>query len=83
MKQYHLADNINNEYIYMEISKGMYGLPQVSIIDHTQLKINIEPFGYRPFRYTTGLWKHETRNTKFCLVVDDFVIKYTIDDDLQ
>ena len=27
--------------------------------------------------------EHETRDTKFCLVVDDFGIKHTRDDDLQ
>ena len=67
----------------MEICKGVYGLPQAGIIDHTQLKEHLFPVGYRPCRYTLGLWEHKIRNTKFCLVVDDFWIKYTSDDNLQ
>ena len=49
-KQYHLSDKIHNGYIYMEIRKGVYGLTQVGIISHTQLKIHVSSFGYKPCR---------------------------------
>ena len=61
----------------MEIRKGMYILPQAGIIYPTQLKMHLAPFGYKPFQYTPGLWDHENRDTKLCLVVDNFGIKYT------
>ena len=67
----------------MEIRKILYVLPQAGIISHTKLKERISPFGYKPCKYTPGLWEHESRVTKFCLVVDNFGIKYTSDDDLQ
>ena len=38
IQQYQLADKINNGFVYMEIRKGIYVLPQEGIIDHTQIK---------------------------------------------
>ena len=35
----------------------------------------LEPHGYSPCPNTSGIWKHRTRKTKFCLV-DDFGVKY-------
>ena len=67
----------------MEIHKGMYVLPQASIIIHTELKEHVATVRYRPCRYTPVLWEHESRDTKSCLIVDDLVIKYTSDDELQ
>ena len=67
----------------MEIRKGMYGLTQARIIFHTQLKINLPPFGYKPCGYILGLWEYETRYTKLCLVFDTFGIKCTSDHNLQ
>ena len=37
----------------------------------------METFGYFPVSFTEGLWKHDTNDTIFTLVVDDFFIKYT------
>jgi hypothetical protein len=83
IQQYNLQDKIVNGYVYMEIRKGMYGLPQAGIIAHNQLKEHLSKYGYAPCRYTPGLWGHSTRKTKFCLVVDDFGIKTTSKDDLE
>ena len=83
MKKYHLSDNIHNDHIYLEIRKGMYGLPQAGIIYYTQINRHLSTFGYKPCRYTPDLWGHETRDINFCLVVNDFGIKYTSDNNLQ
>ena len=56
MQQYNLYDKIHNGYLYMEICKGVYGLPQAGIISHKQLKEHLPPVVYRPFRYTPGTW---------------------------
>jgi Reverse transcriptase (RNA-dependent DNA polymerase). len=64
------------EYAYMQIQKGMYGLKQAGHIAYDQLETHLAKYGYRPTT-TQGLWKHETRNISFILVVDDFGIKYT------
>jgi hypothetical protein len=83
MDQYNLRSKIVNGFIYMEIRKGMYGLPQAGIIAHNLLKEHLAKYGYAPCKYTPGLWGHTSRKTKFCLVVDDFGIKTTSDADLQ
>eukprot|EP00957_Ditylum_brightwellii_P113512 8654929-Ditylum_brightwellii.AAC.1 len=61
----------------MEIWKGMYGLLQAGCIAHDQLVQHLAKHGYHPVQHTPGLWRHETRNITFCLIVDDFGIKYT------
>ena len=54
----------------------MYGLPQAGIIAYNTLKAHLQPHGYQPCRYTPGLWKHDTRDLRFCLVIDDFGVRY-------
>ena len=66
-----------NGYIYFEVRKGMYVLPQAGLIAYEALKEHLAPHGYKPCRHTPGLWKHETRNLQFCLIVDDFGVKYS------
>ena len=73
---YALADLIVNGRVLFEISKGMYGLPQAGRLAYDQLVEHLAPHGYRPVPRTPGLWKHDTRPVTFCLVVDDFGVKY-------
>jgi hypothetical protein len=62
--------------VYIEIQKGMYGLPQAGILANELLQRRLELDDYRPTIHTHGIWKHETRPVWFSLVVDDFGIKY-------
>jgi hypothetical protein len=74
---YNLRDIVDEKgWVYMEIRKGMYGLPQAGIIAQQLLQKNLAKHGYRPVRHTHGLWKHDTRPVSFSLVVDDFGVKY-------
>ena len=76
-QQYNIDELINEDgYVYVMIKKGMYGLKQAAILAYKHLVNLLEPHGYRPCPNTTGLWKHDTRPTKFCLCVDDFGVKY-------
>lgn len=75
--QYNLLPLVHDGYIYMEIRKGMYGLPQAGILANKKLTKHLEPYGYVPTKHTPGLWQHQTRPITFSLVVDDFGIKYT------
>jgi hypothetical protein len=59
----------------------MYGLKHAAILAYQHLVNQLAPHGYHPCPYTTGLWQHETRPTKFCLCVDDFGVKYFSKDD--
>ena len=64
-----------NDWIYMEIQRGMYGLKQAGKLANDQLIIFLEPHGYKPTR-TPGLWKHDNKPISFTLIVDDFGVKY-------
>ena len=70
-----------NGYVYGKIKGGMYGLKQAAILAYKQLVTNLAQHGYYPCPNTTGLWKHKTRKTTFCLCVDDFGIKYYTEND--
>jgi hypothetical protein len=77
IEHYNLRDKAtHNGYIYCEIQKGMYGLPQAGIIAQQLLKERLQKHGYRQSQTTPGLWKHDTHPISFSLAVDDFRVKY-------
>ena len=69
-------------FVYMEIKKGMYRLPQAGKIANDKLKLHLAKFGYEPIPITPGLWRHQTLPLQFSLVVDDFGIKYERQEDI-
>jgi hypothetical protein len=73
---YKLQDLIVNGRVRVEIQKGMYGLPQAGRLAYDKLVAHLAPHGYQPCARTPGLWRHLTRPINFCLVVDDFAVKY-------
>jgi hypothetical protein len=70
-------------YIYCEIQKGMYGLPQAGIIAQQLLEKRLKAHGYHQSTITPGLWKHDTHPISFSLVVDDFRVKYVGEESAQ
>ena len=48
-------------YIYCEIQKGMYGLPQAGIIAQELLQKRLADVGYHQSQIVPGLWTHTTR----------------------
>jgi hypothetical protein len=70
-------------YIYCEIQKGMYGLPQAGIITQDLLQARLAKVGYHQSKIIPGLWTHKTRKTCFTLVLNNFAIKYTSMEDAQ
>jgi len=77
IEHYNLRDKATpNGYVYCEIQKGMYGLPQAGIIAQQLLEERLKKHGYHQSQTTPGLWKHDTRPISFSLVVDDFGVKY-------
>jgi len=77
IEQYMLRPLFHNGYVYVEIRRGMYGLPQAGRIANDQLVAFLQPHGYTPCPLTHGLWRHHTRDIVFSLVVDDFGVRYT------
>ena len=81
-RRYQLYDMVAPDgHIYVKIKRGMYGLKQAAVLAYDNLVNNLSASGYSPVPTTIGMWKHNTRQTKFCLCVDDFGIKYYSDDD--
>ena len=83
MDKYNLWDLVNNEYLYIEIRKGMYGLPQAGRLANNYLKEQLDPFGFKECDHTPGLWRHKTRPIVFTLWVDDFGVQYTTKGDVD
>ncbi len=63
-------------WVYIEICKGMYGLPQAGLANQLVEKYLATKWYYQ-CQHTSGLWHHVWWNITFCLVVDDFGIKVT------
>jgi hypothetical protein len=75
-KDLYKLHKIYNGFIYMEIRRGCYGLPQAGILANKLLKQRLAKHGYFEVPHTPGLFKHTSRPVQFTLVVDDFGIKY-------
>jgi hypothetical protein len=74
--QYNLLPLVSDGHIYIEVQKGMYGLPQTGILANHLLATRLAPYGYRQTKTTPGLWVHDTLPVTFSLVVDNFSVKY-------
>ena len=75
-EQYNLDELQYKGYVWLEIRKAIYGLPQAGILANKQLREKLQPHGYYEVAHTPGLWRHVTRPVQFSLVVDDFGVKY-------
>jgi aspartokinase-like uncharacterized kinase len=80
---YNLEPMFQNDYILVEVAKGIYGLPQAGKLAQDLLIQHLASQGYTQATNTPCLFSHITRNIKFTLVVDDFGIKYDKDEDIE
>jgi hypothetical protein len=80
---YQLNNKVLKDYVYMEIRKGMYGLPQAGILANKLQKKRLAKHGYFKQPHTPGLFSHESCPMWFNLAVDNFGIKYIGEDTLQ
>ncbi len=77
VKFYNLKNMANNDgTIFVKIQKGVYGLPQASILMQNLLKKQLNQHSYQQSKVTPGLWKHDWWPISFTLCVDDFGVKY-------
>jgi hypothetical protein len=74
--RYNIAHLIHNDYIIMEVSKGIYGLPQAGKLAQDRLIKHLADHGYIQCINTPCLFVHQANGVAFTLVVDDFLIKY-------
>ena len=59
IEHYNLLGKAIDGYVYMEICKGMYGLPQAGVLANKLLKIRLA-HGCFEQPHTPGLWKHHS-----------------------
>ena len=78
--EYNLTGRDRDGWIYFEIRKGCYGLPQSGILANDQLRKRLEAEGFYEAVSTPGLWRHRWRPIQFCLLVDDFGVEYVGDE---
>ena len=82
--EYKLREKAKTDgWVYIRITKGMYGLPQSGALANELLEKRLNAEGYFQSKFVPGLWKHRTRDLQFVLIVDDFGIKYLREDDLN
>ena len=74
---YNLEHLFEDDYIIVEIRKGMYGLPQAGRLAADKLKRILTPHGFVQSEHTPGLWTHKHTDMVFALTVDDFGISYS------
>ena len=74
--EYNLIPYANNGWVYFEIIKECYGLPQTGMLANDLIRTRLNNTGYYETTTTPGLWRHKWRPIMFVLIVDDFVIEY-------
>jgi hypothetical protein len=62
--------------MYIEVQKGMYGLPGAGILANQLLDRLLVIHGYHQTKFTPGIWRHVTHPIQFTLVVDDFGVQH-------
>ncbi len=75
-------DKSGKAFVYCEIRKTMYGLAMSGKLCKDDLVALLLKFGFHETN-TPCLFRHATRKITFCLVVDDFGIKYDTQEDLE
>ena len=55
--QYNLKDIVTSDgHVYIEVRKGMYGLPQAGLLAQELLEKRLEKHGYTQSKNTPGFW---------------------------
>ena len=82
--KYNLRDLVDKKgWVFVDIQKGMYPLPQAGILANQLLEKRLSAKGYYQCQHTPCLWHHVWHSIVFCLVVDNFGIKVTHMDDMH
>jgi hypothetical protein len=74
--QYNLNTHARDGFVFLEIWRMAWGLPQAGILANKLLRKRLKPHGYYECINTPGLWHHATRPVTFSLMVNDFGVKY-------
>ena len=76
IKLYNLHEKATTDgSLYVEIRKGVYGLPQAWIIVNELLKKRLARHKYNQSKIVSGICTHKLRPIQFTLVIDNFGVK--------
>ena len=75
--------NLQNLHVIVELTNGIYGLPQTCFLAQRRLFNHLAKNGYTQCPNTVYLFQQSSRSTKFTLIFDNFAIKYAQPEDLQ
>ena len=83
VSKYGLEKLFHNDYVYCRVGQTIYGLPQAGKLAQDRLVAHLASKGFNLAPHTPCLFLHNTRKISFLLYVDDFLIKYHRDEDLD
>ena len=84
INEYKLRNKVTSDgHVYIELNKGMYGLPQAGLLAQELLIERLAKHGYTQCKIIRGLCRHKTRPIVFTLIVDDFGVKYVNKEDVD
>ena len=63
-------------WVYFEVIRRCYGLPQAGKLAHDLLSERLQEAGYYKATTMLGLWRHRCLPIQFVLIVDDFGVEY-------
>ena len=81
--EYDLTNHTHNGWVYFEIVRGCYGLPQSGTLENDLMRTRLNKAVYYEAATIMGLWRHKWRPIMFVLSVDDFGIEYVGDQHVQ
>jgi hypothetical protein len=73
--EYSLLSLVSDGHVYIEVQRGMYGLPQAGILANQLLAHRLAIHDYNQTKFTPGIWRHVARPIQFTLVVDGFGVQ--------
>ena len=76
MEEYNLRTFAHVGWVYFEIVRRFYGLPQSGKAAKNLMRTRINNSGYFVAATTPGIFRHTWSTIQFCLIIDDFGIEY-------
>ena len=65
IEEYNLTQAVQNGWIYFEILRGCYGLPQSGRLANDLLRNRLDKAGYCEAATTPGIWTHKWCHIQF------------------
>lgn len=82
--EYKLMENVTADgHVVVEVRRGVYRLQQAGINTHDLLEKRLNKTNYYQSEVIPSVWTHKTRSIQFTLVVDNFGLKYTREEDAK